>query len=160
MAMDQHHGKSWQRLAAPARRWSGRVRAVFDLDREPDQRVHPRKDRSHIGSSACAMRDLRLPRQAEDQLSLLAIATERGCQRLVDRHIVRVNGRSMSTLASQQQVVTPRRPRDSHVRPAFSGQTEPPRSSKPSPRWEVRARVDSGTAPSAGRRRRRAFAVW
>jgi hypothetical protein len=66
MAVDQQHAKSWQRLAAPAPRWSGRVRAVFDIDLEPDQRIHPRNDCRYIGSRACAICYLGLPRKAED----------------------------------------------------------------------------------------------
>ena len=161
MAVDQQHAKPWQRLAAPARRRSGRVRAVFDIDREPDERIHPRKDRGNIGSRACAIRDLGLPRQAEDQISVIAIATKRGCQRLIDLDIVRINGRPVPGLASQQHIVTPHDHRAIGV-PGGGLRTNGTHldlRKALAARRAVRARADSETARSAERRRRPAFAA-
>src|SRR5262245_60431432 len=57
MAVNQQHAQTGQRLAAPATRRSGRMPAVFDIDRKPDELVHPLEDGGNIGGGPSAIRD-------------------------------------------------------------------------------------------------------
>src|SRR5262245_45397610 len=49
VTLDEHDAETRQRLAAPADRWSRAVRAVFDLDRHAELRLHPRQRRVDLG---------------------------------------------------------------------------------------------------------------
>src|SRR5215471_3804437 len=76
MTMDQQRAQTRHRLAAPAPRWAGAVRAVLDVDREPERLVHPREHRVYVGRCAHAIGDLRLPRQPEQTKALVPVPSK------------------------------------------------------------------------------------
>ena len=162
MAMDQQHAESRQRFSAPATWWSGRVRAVFDLDRESDQRTHALEHRCHIGSACvCLLRfpaatrgrgsDV-LPRdRGEARLPMPHRSRHRPGQRASDVRSYFVSSTSSHHTTTARFVCACSR---------SSGQTGAPRSSRsPRPRRAVRARADSETARSVERRRRPVFST-
>lgn len=76
MTLDEEHPQSGQRLATPATRRARRVRAVFDVHRQPKQVAHPREHLGDVGHTSSSLADVRLPRQPEEAITPPLIAAQ------------------------------------------------------------------------------------
>src|SRR6476620_11208803 len=63
--LDEEDAEAGERFPAPAHRRTGGVRAVLDLDVDAELFAHAREHGLRAGMRLRAVRDLRLPRQAE-----------------------------------------------------------------------------------------------
>ena len=107
VAHDRQHAEPGQRLAAPADRRPGGMRAAEDVHVDVEQGAHAVEHGVDIGHPARTGCDFRLPRQAHERPSLVTIATQHLARPLRNRYIVWRHRRSRARAAAHQTAVAP-----------------------------------------------------